>query len=69
MQKKKKLVINNKKIIGENKAGESILIARINDNNSRNDAEKYHQMELFINQQDLKSTDENEFYFVDLIHL
>ena len=64
-----KLVINNKKIIGENKAGESILIARINDINSRNDAEKYHQMELFINQQDLKSTDENEFYFVDLIGL
>ena len=64
-----KLVINNKKIIGENKAGESILIARINDINNRNDAEKYHQMELFINQQDLKSTDENEFYFVDLIGL
>lgn len=64
-----KLSINNKKIIGENKAGESIIIARINDINNRNDAEKYHQMELFINKQDLKSTDEDEFYFVDLIGL
>ncbi|MCE2687349.1 MAG: ribosome maturation factor RimM [Rickettsiales bacterium] len=64
-----KLSINNKKIIGENKGGESIIIARINDINNRSDAEKYHQMELFINKQDLKPTDEDEFYFVDLIGL
>ncbi len=64
-----KLTIVSKKIIGENKAGESIFVARINDINNRNDAERYHQMELFIDKKDLKSTAENEFYFVDLIGL
>ncbi len=46
-----------------------ILIAKINDISDRNLAEKLIGTEIFTNRDDFAETEENEFYYVDLIGL
>jgi len=60
-----KLKINSK-AQGTNK---DIFIVKIENISNRNDAEKLQNTELFINKNQLEESDENEFYYVDLIGL
>lgn len=58
----------NKTVIGTSN-GDPIIIARIDGVNDRNASEKLRGVELYANRDDFAETDEDEFYYVDLIGL
>ena len=58
----------NKTIIGTS-SGDPIMIARIEGVNDRNESEKLRGVELYANREDFEETEEDEFYYVDLIGL
>ena len=59
----------NKAVVGSNASGEPILIVSIDGVLDRNKAEELRGAEFFVNREDLNETDEDEFYYVDLIGL
>lgn len=58
----------NKAVVGTS-SGNAILIAKIDGVNDRNKAEEMRGQELFVKREDFDETDEDEFYYVDLIGL
>lgn len=58
----------NKAIVGTS-SGNAILIAKIDGINDRNKAEELRGCEIFVKREDFDETDEDEFYYVDLIGL
>jgi len=58
----------NKTVIGTSN-GDPIVIAKIDGVTNRNDSEKLRGLELYANREDFADTDEDEFYYVDLIDL
>lgn len=59
----------NKAIVGTSGFGNAILIASIEGVTDRNKAETLRGKEIFVNREDFNETDEDEFYYVDLIDL
>ena len=66
---KLKISNKNKAIIGTSGFGNAILIATIEGVTDRTQAEKLRGLELFVDRENLDETDEDEFYYVDLIGL
>jgi len=58
----------NKTVIGTSN-GDPIVIAKIEGVNDRNASEKLRGLELYANREDFADTNEDEFYYVDLIGL
>jgi 16S rRNA processing protein RimM len=63
-----KISNKNKTVIGTS-SGNPIIIAKIDGVNDRNAAELMRGKEIFTNRTDFEETNENEFYYVDLIGL
>ncbi len=63
-----KISNKNKSVIGTS-SGDPIIMARIEGVNDRNEAEKLRGVELFADRKDFDKTNEDEFYYVDLIGL
>jgi len=63
-----KISNKNKTVIGTS-LGNPIIIAKIDGVNDRNAAELMRGKEIFTNRTDFEETNENEFYYVDLIGL
>ena len=63
-----KISNKNKTIIGSS-SGNPIIIAKIDGINDRNAAELIRGKEIFTNRTDFEATNEDEFYYVDLIGL
>lgn len=64
-----KISNKNKAVIGTNKSGEAIFIAKIDGVADRNMAEKLRGEEIFADRADFLELSDNEFYYVDLIGL
>jgi len=58
----------NKTIIGYS-SNNPIVIVSIDGVNSRNDAEKFRSKEFFVSRDEFEETNDDEFYFVDLLGL
>ncbi len=65
---KLKISNKNKTAIGTSANG-TLFIAKIDGINDRNASELLRNKEIFVSRDDLDETDENEFYYVDLIGL
>ena len=63
-----KISNKNKTVIGTS-SGNPIIIAKIDGINDRNAAELMRGKEIFTNRTDFEETNEDEFYYVDLIGL
>lgn len=63
-----KISNKNKTVVGFS-GGDPIIIAKIKGVEDRNAAEKLRGLELFTNRENFSKTDEDEFYYVDLIGL
>lgn len=61
-----KITNKNKTVIGTS-SGNPILIARVDGVNDRNTAELLRGQEFFVSRDEFEETDENEFYYADLI--
>lgn len=65
---KLKISNKNKTVIGSSN-NDPIIIAKIDGVNDRNDSERMRGAEIFANREDFPATNDNEFYYVDLIGL
>lgn len=64
-----KISNKSKNFITTNKNGDKIIIAKIQNIIDRNQAENIRGLELYVDRQDFKKTNNNEFYINDLLNL
>lgn len=64
-----KITNKNKTVVGNSGSGDPILIVKISGIEDRNKAEEMRGAEIFVNRQDFKETNDDEFYYIDLIEL
>lgn len=64
-----KITLNKKQLAKKTAQGDYVLVVSIDSIKNRNEAEEAKNKEFFLNKEELKKPEDDEFYYIDLIGL